>query len=154
MKAHLANLRGLVPHLAQHGADEKAREWAQEILRYFDDAVPRHHADEEQTLFPALLESMAGSDPVCLRELTMGLAQQHRTLEMAWLRCLRPALERVAAGDEVVSLNASEVEAFADQQLRHIGVEDDELLPMAARLLSDEELDHIGAAIAIRRPGA
>lgn len=43
-------------------------------MRYFDTAA-RHHEDEEQDLFPALLESMAGSDAVCLRELTASLCE-------------------------------------------------------------------------------
>ena len=37
-----------------------------------------------QDLFPALLESMAGSDPVCLRELTVSLSAEHRELEGRW----------------------------------------------------------------------
>ena len=62
-------LNRLLPHLAAHGADLQAQQAAQAVLRYFDQAAVDHHADEEQDLFPALLESMAGSDAVCLREL-------------------------------------------------------------------------------------
>ena len=40
--------------------------------------------DEEADLFPALLEAVAGSDAVCLRELTASLAAQHRELESRW----------------------------------------------------------------------
>ncbi|MDM0037643.1 hemerythrin domain-containing protein [Variovorax sp. J22G21] len=81
-----ATLRRLVTHLANHGADEEARTAAANVMRYFDTSAKHHHADEEKDLFPALIESMAGSDPVCLREMTQGLAAEHRELD---------ALERI-----------------------------------------------------------
>jgi hemerythrin-like domain-containing protein len=118
-------------------------------LRYFQTAAAHHHADEEENLFPALIESMAGSDAVCLRELTEGLAADHRELEMHWQR-VRIELERVAAG-HAVTLTASEVDAFVGAYERHIAREEGELLPMAARLLSDDVLDSIGRAMRERR---
>ena len=70
-------------------------------MRYFDTSAKQHHADEEQDLFPALLESMAGSDPVCLRELTAALTAEHRELEARW-QDVRAVLERVIAGEHVL----------------------------------------------------
>jgi hemerythrin-like domain-containing protein len=149
-----AALRRLVPQVAGHGVDAQAREAAAGVLRYFDRTTPQHHADEEQDLFPALLESMAGSDAVCLREMTQGLAADHRALESAWGR-LRAALQRVAAG-ESVALPAAEIEAFIALNEAHSAREDDELLPMAARLLDDAALARIGETMRARRelPGA
>jgi iron-sulfur cluster repair protein YtfE (RIC family) len=74
----------LVTHLQTHGADRPAQEAASAVMRYFDTAARHHHEDEEQDLFPALLESMAGSDAVCLRELTASLCSDHRLLEQRW----------------------------------------------------------------------
>jgi len=68
-----ATLRRLQAHLADHGSDEQARAAAWALIRYFDLSAQQHHHDEEQDLFPALVESIAGSDPMCLRELTWGL---------------------------------------------------------------------------------
>jgi len=118
-------------------------------MRYFDLSAKQHHRDEEQDLFPALVESMAGSDPVCVRELTAGLAAEHRELEVRWRR-LRAVLERVVEGERV-SLSVEEVEAFAGLYARHIQREEQELLPMAARLLGDEDLERIGRAMRERR---
>ncbi len=73
-----ATLRRLVPHLASHGADEGARTAAANVMRYFDTAAKHHHEDEEKDLFPALIESVAGSDPVCLREMTQAFMAEHR----------------------------------------------------------------------------
>ena len=144
-----STLRRLVPHLARHGADEQVRVAAFSVIRYFDTAAVHHHADEEQDLFPALIDAMAGSDPVCLRELTASLAAEHRELEARWQR-VRAVLERVGAGDRV-SLESEDVEVLVRLYERHIEREESELLPMAARLLSDEDLDRVGRAMRERR---
>ncbi len=144
-----ATLRRLVPHLATHGADTEARTAAANVMRYFDTSAKHHHADEEEDLFPALIESMAGSDPVCLRELTATLATEHNELEVRWQN-IRAVLERVVAGDNVV-LEARAVEALVYLYERHIEREEAELLPMAARLLSDEDLARVGRAMRERR---
>ena len=129
-------LQRLVPHLAAHGADPQAREAAVAVMRYFDTSARHHHEDEETDLFPALLESMAGSDAVCLRELTAALTADHRALEQRWGR-LRRMLEAVASG-AAATLAAADVQAFVDLYEKHIAREEAELLPMAARLLDDD----------------
>jgi len=144
-----ATLRRLVPHLAEHGPDEEARNAVAKVIRYFDTSAKDHHADEEEDLFPALIESMAGSDAVCLREMIEGLTVDHRALEAAW-RPLRGVLERIAAG-ESAPLGSNDVEAFVVLYEKHIKREEDELLPMAARLLSDDHLARIGRAMRERR---
>lgn len=142
-------LRDLVPHLAARGTDARAREMAAAAVQFFDVAVARHHRDEEEDLFPALIESMAGSDAVCLRELTQGLAAEHQRLDVAWER-LRPALEQVAAGAPA-ALAADEIETLAALYRQHIECEESELLPMAARLIADSELARIGRSMQARR---
>ncbi|MDE2457132.1 MAG: hemerythrin domain-containing protein [Burkholderiales bacterium] len=144
-----ATLRRLVPHLAQHGADEQARTAAANVMRYFDTSAVHHHQDEEADLFPALIESMAGSDPVCLRELTAALTADHRELERRW-RALKRPLDALVAG-RAAALDAAEVEAFVGLYARHIEREEAELLPMAERLIGAAELDRIGRAMRERR---
>ncbi|TAL84090.1 MAG: hemerythrin domain-containing protein [Candidimonas sp.] len=144
-----ATLKRLALHVTQYGPDEQARTAATNVMRYFDTAAPQHHTDEEENLFPALIESMAGSDAVCLREMTQGLADDHRVLEVHW-QSLRQKLEHIAAG-QPVSLPADDIEAFTGLYERHIKLEEDDLLPMAARLLGDDELAAIGRAMRERR---
>ena len=148
----LKALHGLAPRISACGVDAQAMQAAREVLRYFDEAAPQHHADEEEDLFPALIESMAGSDAVCLRELTQALAGEHRVQEAAW-RQLRPPLERIAAGLEA-PLDAGVIEAFITQHRQHVEREDSELLPMAARLLTDADLARIDRAMQSRRERA
>jgi hemerythrin-like domain-containing protein len=144
-----ATLRHLAPHLVEHGANDEARSAATNVIRYFDTSARHHHADEEEDLFPALIESMAGSDAVCLREMIEGLTADHRSLETAW-RGLRDVLERIVAG-ESAPLTSDDVEALVGLYQRHIQREEEELLPMAARLLSDDDLARIGRAMRKRR---
>jgi hemerythrin-like domain-containing protein len=113
--------------LAQHGAVAEARVAATNVMRYFDtSAKQHHHADEEKDLFPALLASVAGSDPVCLRELTAGLTAEHRELEARW-QDVRAVLERVVAGESAL-LDSDSVEALVRLYQRHIEREETELL--------------------------
>jgi len=144
-----ATLRRLVPHLAAHGADEEARTAAANVIRYFDSSAQHHHDDEEEDLFPALLESMAGSDAVCLRDLTEALTAEHRALDADWRR-VRASLAQIAAGTSA-QLGSADVEALVGRYERHIAREEQELLPMAARLLADEDLARIGKAMRERR---
>jgi hemerythrin-like domain-containing protein len=149
-----ATLLRLVPHLAAHGSDAQApdtqaRAAAANVVRYFDTAAVQHHADEEVDLFPALLESMAGSDAVCIREITEHLSSEHRALEAAWQR-LRGPLRQIAGGQAAV-LDAAQVESFTRAYAEHLALEEAELLPMAARLLGDAQIESIGRAMRQRR---
>ncbi len=144
-----ATLMRLVPHLAEHGADDQARAAAANVMRYFDTAAKHHHEDEEVDLFPALLESMAGSDAVCIRELTDALKAEHRVLEGLW-HAIRVVLVGVVAREPVM-LDAQQVEALSNAYARHIEREESELLPMAGRLLGDAELEKVGRAMRERR---
>ena len=142
-------LERLQAHLGTHGSDAAAQEAAHAVLRYFNSAAKHHHEDEEDNLFPALLEAMAGSDAVCIRELTEALEADHRMLEQRWA-ALRVKLQALAQG-EALLLSSGEVEAFVDGYRTHILREDTELLPMAQRLLDDRALREIGQAMRERR---
>jgi len=92
---------------------------------------------------------MSGSDAVCLREMIAALSAEHRELESRWQR-LRVVLQQVAHGIPA-ALDADEVQDFVGLYQRHIAREQAELLPMAQRLLGDDELDRIGMAMRMRR---
>ncbi|MFO1265999.1 MAG: hemerythrin domain-containing protein [Rubrivivax sp.] len=146
--ANAARWRGWC-RICCNGSDAAAREAATAVLRYFDLAGPNHHADEEEDLFPALLESMAGSDAVRLRELTESLAADHREFERRWA-ALRRTLQDVAEGRAAL-LDAADVQGFADLYKQHIAREEGELLPMASRLLGEAEIERIALAMQRRR---
>lgn len=146
-----ATLQRLLSHLKTVGADEAARAAANGVIRYFTAAALHHHADEEEDLFPALIEAMAGSDAVCLRALTESLMCEHRTLAVHWQR-LHPLLEKVGAGETPPEdIFAATATALVAAYAQHIRRENDELLPLAARLLDADELARLGRAMADRR---
>ena len=142
-------LERLLAHLPAHGSDRAAQEAAQAVLRYFDLAAPNHHADEEVNLFPALLEAMAGSDAVCIREITGQLCAEHRQMETLWAR-LRGPLQAVAEG-QASALSNEAVQGFVTAYRAHIEREDREVLPMAGRLLGETALTRLGEAMRQRR---
>ena len=145
---HCATLRRLVLYLGECGCDGQAQGAIERLLFFFDRVAPQHHAAEEQELFPALIESMAGSDAVCLHEITAGLALEHRELQRLWLR-LRPALQDVFVG-RTDSLPVREVESFIERCQACVAREAGDLLPMASRLLTDDQLEAVAEGMRMR----
>src|SRR3546814_8698712 len=83
---------------------------------------------------------MAGSDAVCLRGMTQHARDEHRAIESIWRSPLRILLEQIA-NNEPAGLPPAAIQAFTTRYLELIAYEDDELLPMAQRLLTDTEID-------------
>ena len=142
-------MRQLASRSPQAAVDAVARQAARAVVSAIDEAILQHHEVGQGVLFPELIESMAGSDPVCLREMIAGLSEDHRALASAWRR-LRPGFAALAEG-RPASLGADDVAALIAQCERLFRREDDELLPMADRLLSDEARHRIAAALQARR---
>ncbi|WP_414041183.1 hemerythrin domain-containing protein [Acidithiobacillus sp. M4-SHS-6] len=144
---HCDTLACLPGHLAEHGADDEARQAATRILRYFHTAAPQHHADEEENLFPWLTTHLDFPEPLhtTLRHLSL----QHRNLEALW-EDFAKELEEVAVGHG----NTLSPDIFISTHRAHIAIENNEIFPVAARLLSPDILGEIGNAMRTRRAGA
>lgn len=141
-------LEKLASHLKTDGCDMQARQAAQGILRYFDSAGKFHHQDEECDLFPALQAGDA-DEQERLDALRQRLLKEHVTMLAAWEE-LRPVLLQIVEGMNV-RLDDSLATRFIDSHSMHIAVENSELLPLAARLLTQEQLREIGMRMAERR---
>jgi hypothetical protein len=146
---HFAALRRLALYVGECGFDVQARAATASLLHFFDHVLPLHHADQQLGLFPALVESMAGSDAACLRDITQAAAQQQHELWRLWLR-LRPALLDLASG-RAAALPVHDIEDFIAHGQAGVAREDGELLPMAQRLLADADLERLDAAMRQRR---
>jgi hemerythrin-like domain-containing protein len=81
---------------------------------------------------------MAGSDARCIRQIAADLADEHREMEVRWSR-LRQAVESFVAGRQV-DFPEADAQALIALCKRHVAFENNELLPMAQRLLSDHDL--------------
>lgn len=137
-------LSKIVPHLQSHGCDAQVQQAASGILRYFDTAGQFHHQDEEEDLFPALRICPGVSTALLER-----LLSEHTVMLAAW-DALRPQLVQLAEGHEV-PLDTALSEKFIASYTEHIAVENADLLPMAARLLSAQQLEATGRKMAERR---
>jgi hemerythrin-like domain-containing protein len=149
VESQCRTLLRLVPHIAANGPDQAAREAARSIMRYFDTSARHHHADEEEDLFPALLLWAPDAQLAPLRELVLALQAQHRELERSWGE-LRGELEGVCL-ETIRDLNSEKVVHLVELYRLHIAREEEELLPLAARLLGDAQLDVVGRAMRLRR---
>lgn len=130
-------------HLARHGADEEAATAARNVLRYFDQAAPLHHADEEEDLFPALRRL---GDPA-LDAAMAALEAEHGELEQLW-RAVRPWLE--AAAQQGLPVRPAELDDFARRYPIHAQREESDIYP-AARRLHPATLAAIGRTMRQRR---
>jgi hypothetical protein len=143
-----ALLKRIADHLAQHGADTQVRQSCMHVLRYFDDAGPKHHADEEQDFFPLLL----AATPAARRKLQAVLDElvaQHRAMDATWDR-LRPMLIGIEAG-HTSAIDENLVDQFHTLNLTHIAIEERDVLAVARERLTPEALEQLGRRMAERR---
>ena len=112
------------------------------VVEAVDRLVDVLHRVEEDALFPALVEAMAGSDPVCVRELAAAATAGHRALEARW-RQRRPACASLAQGG-VAALDGDAVAALVEVAEGNARRDERELLPMAERLLDDAAIEQLG----------
>ena len=145
IEAQLATLARLQAHLPEHGSDDDARAAARAILKYFDNAAPNHHADEERSLFPRLLALR----PPGIDGLLETLHGEHAALADGWTR-LRLPLLGIADGADAV-LSTADVAAVTAAYATHISREDGLLIPLAQRTLDPAALAAIGREMADRR---
>jgi len=122
--------------------DAETRRMLQRLREDFSPALAAHGEWLSTALFPALYESMAGSDAVCIREMESSLREDRRSIAAQW-RALEPLLRDDPPADARALL--PRIESMAALCARHAAFERDELLPMAERLLSDDVLARLRA---------
>ena len=144
----VALLGRLERHVARVGADPEAVSAATSIRRYFNEAAPRHHEDEEVDLFPLLRERCAAAEAPALESLER-IESEHLALTQMW-RELDATLARIAAG-KPASLDPALVARFASTYDKHIEIEEQIVLPALRRVLDAADWRAVGRAMADRR---
>ena len=142
-----------VAQVIDHPANQETTRSLKSALHYFEQAAPKHTADEEESLFPRLRQMREPEVQAAFSKLDR-LEEEHR-----WAAPLHAELERLGVQYlSTGSLSNSEVEAFrhavaslASMYKQHIGVEDEFIFPLAARLLSDADKSAIADEMAGRR---
>lgn len=111
----------------------------QSALAWFDGPAQAQHRILRDTLCPLLIESMAGSDAVCIKGMAQSLDTQGAQLEQQWRRQIRPGLLAKPPTHDQLSV-------WANDYLSYLQLADTEVLPMAARLLDDSALAALAQA--------
>jgi len=133
----LGLLTRLREHVAGHGADESARQAARDVMRYFDQAAPQHHLDEERHVFPVLLQHGDAQTQAVVRR----LQRDHVAMESGW-KVARAVLNALADG-LLPALDAQAESTLADFAAlygEHIRAEEGIAYPAARPLLEDAAL--------------
>jgi hemerythrin-like domain-containing protein len=122
-------------------------------LRYFREAAPKHTADEEESLFPRLRQLDNPEIDLLLARID-SLEQDHECAERSHAEVDRLG-EMWLSNGHLSREDASQFETLVTQlktlYRHHIGVEDTQVFPAAARALPAKERQAIGEEMAGRR---
>jgi hemerythrin-like domain-containing protein len=133
--------------------NEKQREGLQTALRYFSEAAPKHTADEENSLFPRMRALAYEEVEAALKKIDALEADHrvagaaHETVERIGKRWLE---QNQLPQNDVIDL-VKQLRLLHGIYERHIAVEDNEIFPLAGKVLPTEQLAEIGREMALRR---
>jgi hemerythrin-like domain-containing protein len=149
----LALTERLARHVTDHGANESARVTAAEVLRYFDEAVPRHQADEDDDLFPLVLAraraARSNGEVDQAAQMIDRLGREHRTCDELWCDLREVLLHIKTRSTRAVDVPL--VDQFIQSHRAHHVAEDQIICPLAQRVLMPGDLAALGETIARRR---
>lgn len=133
--------------------DDVQRQQFEVGLRYFREAAPKHTLDEEESLFPRLRLHYDGESLTAFALLD-GLHADHTEAEKK--HQMVDDLGRAWLADDRLSPDNARIFISLLKELRatyekHIAVEDNELFPLAGRILDRAELEAISQEMAVRR---
>ncbi len=144
----LALLGRLREHVRRHGADEQARSAARDVMRYFDQAAPQHHLDEELHVFPRL----DGTGDADLAAVVRRLRDDHLRMETAW-SAARNVLAPLAAGElgALAPEHERALDDFAGLYDEHIRSEEQLVYPAASAGMDEAATRAMGEEMMRRR---
>lgn len=135
-----------LPELVEAAA--KARVMANDLLKMFGQGVSTHHAEEENELFPAVLEAAEpGAEFEQVRAMVDQLVSEHRDMEARWAQ-LKPAVEAVARGG-TGAVDAALIQDMVQHFFAHAHFEEEHFLPLAQKILGrhSESMAALGLAL-------
>ena len=149
----LAVLNRVASECAGGGLSPEEQAAFENALRYFQEAAPRHTADEEESLFPRLRSSRDPAARTALASLAAleadhtVAAQDHAVVD----RLGHNWIDNGPLSEQEHSTVSAALSRLSNLYARHIVVEDADLFPLAARVLQPDELASIGEEMAARR---
>jgi len=136
-------------HVETKGVDHDAQVTANSIRRYFNEAAPRHHEDEEVDLFPPLKRRMPAEKYAELAPTLAAIEQDHLDAAGIWKE-LDASLAGIEAG-EASLMNKVLLDRWTALYQHHILAEEQVIQPFLKRYLIAEDWRAIGRAMAARR---
>jgi len=123
---HLKDLAALAEQMRKGDLDAPGMQRAAAIEKFFSSTSRQHHADEEKTVFPLLLQS----EDAQLVTAVQTLQQDHGWIETNWSE-LSPQLRAIATGMGWPDLNefGAEVKVFVELCRDHIALEETLIYP-------------------------
>jgi len=131
--------------------DERYRKALETCLHYFQEAAPRHTADEEESLFPRL---RASTDPRAVEALERidALEAEHLEVDPVHAEVNQLVARWLSDGTLAEADRLRELLAVLEKTYgTHIAIEDQEVFPMARAVLPSEDLAAVGREMARRR---
>lgn len=129
------------------------REALEAALKYFRLAAPKHSADEEEDLFPALREKAEPRLADTIARLDR-LEADHKNAD-SWHREVEELAEQWLRQDGLPGPHTARLQALlrslSDLYRAHIEIEEREIFPLANAELSDAAKEAIGRRMASRR---
>jgi hemerythrin-like domain-containing protein len=122
-------------------------------LKYFREATPKHTSDEEESLFPRMLESSDERARSAISQLDH-LHADHETADAAHAEVEALGSEWLSIGtlsSESVERLRALLDRLQSTYEKHTAVEDNEIFPLAGQILSSEDLAAVGQEMSARR---
>lgn len=133
----------LPQHIAEKGYNTVAAQAIGQIIRYFTQAAPLHHQDEEEDFFPLLVQYA----PQAQSDINL-LLQQHESLHLNWLAL---AAEFEKLGTQTTDLPNEEVfYRFTESYKQHLALEEP-LFELGKQSIPARQLAAIRKNMAARR---
>ena len=146
-------LLATVDHANRGSLTPPQRTSLEAALRYFRDAAPKHTADEEQSLFPRL-RCMNTPEMRGTLEKIERLEADHRKAELQHQEAdaiIHLWMTEGGISPEAHARLTDILTELSELYERHIALEETEVFPLAAVLLSDVEKNIVGREMAARR---
>ena len=137
-------LEKLDPYLKKNGLDDDALQAIRKVYHYFTTAGKLHHLDEEQDLFPLLIEQSTE-----LADIIQTLQQDHIRLDSTWAQ-----LEHLLSEPAIIKDDPDfccKVTALCNEYRKHIKKEEEGILDKALQVLDKKQLTLMGQNMKNRR---
>jgi hemerythrin-like domain-containing protein len=147
---HFTQLAVALTRAAEAPAPEVATA-AASVLRYFTEALPRHAADEDESIAPRLVAAEApAAVGLALDAMTREHATLHETLDELVPRWRAVAAEPGRIAEEAGAMRPLTAR-LAELWVAHLGPEESLIFPAVRRLLGADALDAIQREMRARR---